>query len=249
MQFNGDANNMDLCTLADKLVKTDDTDFPLVDKALYANWGLREIFKEIWKIFGGWTFDDSNNSGEPVVKTNLLNDGTQFYAFATVGAITGVDYEDENGNKYKLDPITLEEIRGMGYAEEDFYDDPGAPRYYRPVKNGIKIYPAWFTTKSAVTNGLIVHVGARDITSFTPSSTTAVPGYDSAAGHEAVASFMAMKHAQINTLDSFAGLFNDWLTSLKGVKDYYAMKFREVKPAIRKGTGRTGGGYADEFIS
>lgn len=247
MIFNGDANDNDICTLADTLAKTNDTDFPLKEKAQYANWGLREIFKEIYKVFGGWTFQDSNVSGTDQVMTNLLNDGTQFYAFATVGALAGMEYEDENGNKFPLTPITLEEIRAMGYSEDEFMDEPSTPQYYRPVKNGVKIYPAWYTSKAAVTNGLIAKIKSQDISAFSNSSTSVSPGYDSLAGHEAVAVFMAMKFAQINTLDSFAGLFNDWLTALKGVKDHYASKYAEVKPRIRKGHG--GNNYASEFVS
>lgn len=248
MQFNGEANDNDLCTLADTLAGTDDTDFPLKEKAQYASWGLREIFREIYKIYGGWTFQDSNVSGLDEVATNLLNDGTQFYAFAAVGAIAGVEYEDDNGNKYKLDPITLEEIREMGYAEAEFYETPATPRYYRPVKNGIKIYPAWDTSKSAVTNGLIVKIKSQDVSAFVHGDTTKVPGYDSLAGHEAVAIFMAMKFCQINTLDRYAGLFNDWLTALKGIKDHYASKFAEVKQKIRRGHSGNAG-YVDEMVS
>lgn len=246
MVFNGDANTMDLCGLADRLAKTDDTDFPLTDKALYANWGLREIFKEIYKVFGGWTFQDTNVSGQDQVATNLLNDGTRFYAFATVAGLAGMEYEDENGNKYPLEPITLEEIRERGYAEAEFMDTPGDPRYYRPVKNGVMIYPAWYTSKSAVTNGLIAKIKSQDISAFTSASTSTSPGYDSLAGHETVAVFMAMKFAQINTLDSYTGLFTDWLTGLKGIKDHYAAKFAEVKPKLRKGNG---GSFVDQFVS
>lgn len=247
MVFNGDANDNDICTLADTLAKTDDTDFPLKEKAQYANWGLREIFKEVYKVYGGWTVQDSNVSGQDQVTTNLLNDGTRFYAFATVGALAGMEYEDANGNKFPLKPITLEEIRAKGYSEAEFMETSGDPQYYRPVKNGVMIYPAWYTSKAAVTNGLIAKIRSQDISAFTAASTSTSPGYDSLAGHEAVAVFMAMKFAQVNTLDSFAGLFNDWLTALKGVKDHYASKFTEMKPKINKGHG--GNGYASEFVS
>jgi hypothetical protein len=232
MQFNSEANDQDLCTLADLLAKTDDTDFPLKEKSLYANWGLRELFRHIYQVYGGWAIQDSNVSGTQEVTVNLVADGTQFYTFATVAWIAGVEYQDANGDRFKLDPITLEQIREMGYAENEFMSTAGTPEYYRPVKNGIKIYPS---SDTAVTAGLIVQIGAQDISPFTPASTTAVPGYDSLAGHEAVAAYMAMKYAQIHTLDSFAGLLNDWLTALAGVKNHYKKKWDMDKPpAIRK---------------
>jgi hypothetical protein len=243
MVFNGDANNMDICTLADLPNKTNDTSFPLWKKAMYANMGLRAIFREIYKIYGGWTLQDTNVSGIDEVTTNLLNDGTQFYAFATAQWIAGVEYEDANGNKFPLIPITLEKIREMGYAEDEFYETPANPQYYRPVKNGIKIYPA---SDTAVTNGLIVKIGAQDISPFTPSSTTTQPGYDSLAGHEVVADFMAMKYSDENDNTNFPKRELAWQRGVVGIVAHYKRKFMEAKPAIRKGS--MGSGYADSML-
>lgn len=241
MQFNSEANDQDLCSLADLLAKTELIDFPLKEKSLYANWGMREIFRHIYQVYGGWAIQDSNVSGTQEVTNDLLDDGTQFYTFATVSWIAGVEYEDANGDRFKLDPITLEQIRDMGFAENEFLDTPSTPQYYRPVKNGIKIYPS---SDTAVTDGLIVQIGAQDISPFTPSSTTTEPGYDSLAGHEAVAAYMAMKYAQVHTLDSFAGLMNDWLTALSGVKSHYSKKWAMDKPSkIRKDTN-----FVDQYV-
>lgn len=245
MNFNGDANTMDLCGLADRLVKTDDVDFPLSDKALYANWGSREIAREIYKSYGGLTFQDSNVAGVDEVTQTLLNDGTRFYPFVTIAAIAGMEYMDENGTKFKLEPITLEQIQEMGYAEAEFCKTPSTPRYYRPVKNGVNIYPAWSTTKAAVANGLIGKIRSQDISPFTAASTSTAPGYDSLAGHEAVAAFMAQKYASINVLDCFEQRYAEWITGISGVKSHYAKKFAEMKVAIRK-QGR-GGDYASQF--
>lgn len=245
MVFNGDANNMDICTLADLPNKTNDTSFPLWKKAMYANMGMRAIFREIYKIYGGWTLQDSNVSGEDQVTTNLLNTGARFYAFATVQWLAGVEFEDENGNKFPLKPITLEEIRERGYAEAEFMETPGTPEYYRPVKNGVMIYPAWYTTKAAVTNGLIAKIGAQDIAPFTPSSTTTQPGYDSLAGHEVLAAYMAMMYSDENDSSNFQKRELAWQRGVVGIVAHYKRKFMEVKPALRKGP--VGGGYANQM--
>lgn len=247
MVFNGDANNMDICTLADQPNKTDDTSFPLWKKAMYGNMGLRAIFREIYQIYGGWVLQDTNVSGEDEVTTHLLNTGAQFYAFPTAQWISGVEYMDENGDLFPLIPITLEKIREMGYAEDEFYDTPSTPQYYRPLKNGIKIYPAWDTNKAQVDNGLIVKIGAQDISPFTPSSTTTQPGYDSLAGHEAVAEYMSMKYSDENDSSNFQKREAAWLRALVAIKAHYKRKFMEVKPAIRKGA--QGGSYASQFVS
>jgi hypothetical protein len=247
MVFNGDSGGLDICTLADKMLgDSDDTEFPLAEKALYANMTMRVIFRAIYEVYGGWVFQDSNVSGVDSVATNLLADGTQFYAFPTAQWINGVEYMDEDGNKFPLTPITLEEIRERGYAEDEFFDTPSTPEYYRPVKNGIKIYPAWDTNKAEVTNGLIVKIGAQDISSFTAASTSTQPGYDSLAGHEAVAAGMAMFFADYNELSAFSKRKLAFEEALQGIKNHYKKKFREIKPAIRKGVG--GGGYANQML-
>lgn len=247
MVFNGDSGNIDICTLADKPNKTNDTSFPLADKAMYANMGLREIFRAIYQVYGGWTVQDSNVSGTDRVSTDLLNDGTRFYAFATVAFLKGMEYTDEDGNDWALTPITLEEIRDMGYAEDEFMDTPGDPQYYRPVKNGVMIYPAWYTSKSTVTNGLTALIGAQDISPFTAASTSTSPGYDSLAGHEAVAEFMSFRYSDDNDKTNRDRREAAWLRALGAIKAHYKRKFMEMKTAIRKKP--MGNGYADQFIS
>lgn len=247
MVFNGDANNMDICTLADIPNKSDDTSFPLWKKAMYANMGLREIFSAIYDVYGGWSFQDSNVSGVDEVTTNLLNDGTQFYAFATAQWIAGVEYKDEDDNVFPLSPITLEEIRERGYAESEFHETPSTPLYYRPVKNGIKIYPAWDTNKAAVTNGLIVKIGAQDVSPFTPSSTSTQPGFDSLAGHETLADYMSMKFSDESDSNNFQKRETAWLRGLGRIRSHYKRKFMELKVTIRKGP--TGRGFTEHFVS
>lgn len=232
MVFNGDADDQDLCTLADKLVKTSDTDFPLKEKALYANWGLREIFKIIWRVYGGWILDDTNNSGEPEVKTNLVTTARNLYAFATAQLIDAMEWLDANGNWNPLKPITLEEIIAMGYAESNFMTTNGNPIYYRPVQNGIRIYPDSDTARASALKARL----RRDISPFASTSTSVSPGIDSTL-HEAVAVFMAYKFADINTLSSLPARLADWLSfagngnTPGSIEKHYMQKYRQQFPA------------------
>jgi len=231
MVFNGDSGNLDICTLADKMLgDSDDTEFPLSEKALYGNMALRAIFREIFAVYGGWTFQDSNVSGIDTVTASLVS-GTQFYAFATVAWLKGVEYEDQNGNVTPLIPITLEEIRERGYAEEEFMSQDGNPQYYRPVKNGVQVYPA---PNYSLADGLIAKIGAQDISPFTAASTSTSPGYDSLAGHEAVAAGMAMFYADYNELSSYAKRKQAWDEAVSAVRTHYKRKFMEIKQQIKK---------------
>lgn len=244
MVFDGDANNMDLCTLADSPNKTNDTSFPLWKKAMFANMGMRAIWREIFDTYGGWQFFDKNLAdGSERIAANLLDDGTQFYAFPVAEWIIGADWVDGNGNEFPLTPITLEEIRDRGYAEDEFFDTPGSPEYYRLVNDGIKIYPS---SDTAVTDGVLVHVGAQDISPFTPSTTDTEPGYDELAGHEAVAEFMAFKYSDDNDKSNRDKREAAWLRSLAGIKSHYKKKFMERKPAMRHKP--MGTGYVDGLV-
>lgn len=238
MIFNGDSDDQDICTMADKMAKSDDTSYPLKEKAMNANWALRIIWSIIMSVYGGWIFDDSNNSGQPEATTNLVS-GTQVYAFATAQMIFELEFQDLNSVWTPLKPITLEEINALGYAESEFMKTSGYPIYYRPVKNGAKIYPA---SSFSVTSGLKAHIG-KDITPFTSTSTTATPGFDSIL-HEAVPTFMALQYAGTNSLDVAKKLQKDWdsnkdVTGIEGgyvkrIKDHYSTKFKQHFPQTLK---------------
>lgn len=233
MVFNGDADDQDICTLADDIAKTDDTDFPLKMKARLANWCMRDIFKVIMQVYGGWTLNDPNTAGPPEATQNL-GIGTRIYAIASAQWIAGVEYSDANGVWTRIHPITLEEIHDRGQAETEFMKTNGNPLYYRPVGNGIKLYPG---ANFAVALGLKAHI-SKDITPFTSASTTAEPGFDSLAGHENLALGMAVKYEGINRLDSYQAHFNDWILFLASLRAHYAEKFkREYPTRVRRATG------------
>lgn len=237
MVFNGEANDQDICTLADNKAGTNDVSFPLKKKAMYATMKSKEVFREIWKVYGGWILDDSANSGEPEALANLTS-GTDFYAFATAQALIGVEYQDSAGRWNKLDPITIEEITERGYAEGDFMTTNARPLYYRPVQNGVKLYPA---PNFSVSNGLKAFI-KRDVVAFVPGDTTKTPGWDSVL-HEGLAIGMALEHAKDNTLAVAASLQNDWALFLGDVASHYQRKFRELFPPAIKRRADIVGGY------
>jgi len=240
MVFNGDANNQDICTLSDRLAKTDTTDFSLADKALYANMRMKEIFLWIWSVYGGWVADDSNNSGDQSVVANLVTTAKNIYAFAGAQMIDEMEWLDANGNWNPLLPITVEEINAMGYAESEFMKTAGNPQYYRPVQStGIRIYPDSDAARSSALKARI----RRDTVAFTAASTTAAPGFDSIL-HEGLAIGIALTYADINGPDARAlKLQKQWdgneeVTKQEGgfkkrVKDHYRSKFRQQHPQIK----------------
>lgn len=228
MVFNGDSNDQDICTLADKQVKTDDIDFPLTEKALYANWGSREIYKAIYLAYGGWIEDDKNQTSIPEFTGNLTTN--QFYPLPDdLQALHSIEWMDSSGSWHPLNPITLEEINDRNSAESEFMKTPGNPLFYRPLANGFKVYPAADTAR----NSAIRVKGTRDIISFTAASTNITPGFDSLF-HEDLSVFMALTFADINTLARAAKLQEKWDGILESITDFYSSKYKQMfPPAIR----------------
>lgn len=235
LQFNGEGNGQDICSYADSLVKTNNTSFPLTEKARYANHAMREIWKTIFMAYGGWMFDDNNNTDLPIATTDLIKDQT-FYTLPTdLSHIHGVEFLNNGGVWIPLSPMTMEKIHQRGYAESQFYSVSAVPLFYRPVANGFKIYPASNVTQS---QSLRVHF-SRDISGFVPGDTIKKPGFDPIF-HEGVAIFMALQYAKINSLSSAGGtmkgghrtgLSSDWYEFLEGVKKHYSERFRQMFPA------------------
>lgn len=238
MVFNGDADGQDLVTLSNKLAgNATNTSFPLSEKALYANMRQREILASIRRAYGGWIYDDSNNSGNPEATANLVS-GTQEYAFINAEQITAVEYQDSSGFWSSVKPITIEEILSMGYAESEFQKVSGYPLWYRPYKNRIKLYPAPNFNGTAA---LKVHE-SRDVTAFASTSTTMTPGFDSSL-HEGLAIGMALSYAKRAGLPAAGGvmrngvrtgLLSDWGEFLDRVNNHYSMKFKQEFPQKMK---------------
>lgn len=240
MVFNGDADDQDICTLADRHGGSNDVSFPLKDKALYANKRSRQVWFAIWKAYGGWMQDDSNNSGQPETTIALTTTARNLYAFASAQAIHGMEWLDANSRWRKLKKITLEQIQEKGYAESDFMTTAGDPVYYRPVQNGVRIYP----DSSAVRSNALKAIMKRDIVSFASTSTTATPGWDSIL-HEGLAIGMALDYAKANTLAVATTLAEDWRDYISEVSAHYQTKFKENFPAIM----RKGAPIANEYVS
>lgn len=229
MVFNGDADKQDLCNTADGMAGSNNVSFSLQKKARYANLACRKIWMAIWRAYGGWIADDSNNASEPEVKTNLVSTPRNLYPFATAQIIDAMEWLDANGNWNKLKKITLEEIIEKGFAETQFMTTVGDPQYYRPVQNGVRLYP---DSSAARANALKARI-RRDISPFTSGSTSVAPGFDSI-HHEAVAIFMALQYAKDNSLDVAKTLAGDWTEAVGEITLHWKLKFSQNIPKIRK---------------
>lgn len=235
LPFNSNSDSQDIVTHANNLVLSDNTSFPLTLKAQFANEALRIIWQDIFYAYGGWIYDDSNQTDLPEATTTITS-GQQFYTLPVDSdSLMGIEFLNTGGTWITLTPITLEKIKQNGYAESEFYKTSSTPIFYRPVANGFKLYPPsnWTATSS-----LKVHI-SRDMSSFLSSDTTKTPGFD-APFHYGVPLYMALKFAQINGLSVAGGtmrggyktgLLSDWFEFREQLKRHYSERFRQMFPA------------------
>lgn len=226
MVYNSHATGQDICTLADKLVKTDSTSFPIAEKTVYANMGNRLILTELFNAYGGWKYDDRNNTDFPISTTALTANQTNYSLPVDVSSVQGVYYlaEGTTDNWTKLTPITVEQINEID-AEPNFQNIASVPQYYRLLNNSIKIYPA---SNYTLSGGLMVEY-TRDISEFATTDTTKTPGFEPIF-HEAIAVYMAYRYAQANSLTSLNGITQQWTDYLSRIKRHYTQKFGEMFP-------------------
>lgn len=225
MQYNSETNSQDIVSCADDLAGTNSTSYPLAAKTRAANQGLRLIWSWIFDAYGGWHYDDRNQTNLPEATTTLTT-GQSFYSLPTDSAhVLGLSVKTTGSTWTKLDPITLEQIQQLPDSEANFLTTNGPPRYYRPLANGFKIYPASNYTQAASLELFF----SRDVSTFAPSDTIKTPGFDSEF-HEAVVVYIALQYAKRKLLPVAAALYNDWQRYEQLIRKHYSKRYQEMFP-------------------
>lgn len=225
MVFNSNSDSQDLVSLMNDFSNGDANTFPIKQKTRLANKALREIWSWIFESYGGWIYDDGNNTSDfPIALASLVS-GQKDYSLPTSALdIHAIEVKDTSGNWTKLKPITLEEILTI-QAENEFQENNGNPIYYRLIGNNFKTYPA---SNYSQTNSLRVSF-TRGSTAFASTDTTKEPGFASEF-HEAVAIGASKDFAQIKSLPSFQGLLLQWRTMENRIKKFYTERYYALYP-------------------
>ena len=227
MQYSGNSTSQDITSLANLYTKQNDTSFPLTEKTIYANMGNRIILTEIHDAYGGWKYDDRNNTDFPIATTHLVANQTNYALPVDTVQLNGVYFLEEGTTDTwtKLQPITLEEINRIE-AEPNFNNTPSIPQYYRVLANSIKLYPAADFSQD---DSLMVEY-SRDISTFATTDTTKTPGFD-IIFHEAIAVYIAYQFALINQVSTKTSIEEQWIALLARIRRHYSQKFKDMFPA------------------
>lgn len=227
MIYNGDANEQDLVSLLNDYTGQDNYSYTLNAKTRNMNQANREIWTWIHEAYGGWMYDDSNNTTDfPTATTPLILNQQDYVLPSSALTVRGVEVKLQGSNVWtRIFPKTEEQIRDDIMAEKQFMSTPSQPRFYVPYANSIKLYPA---ANYAQTASLRVSY-ERETVAFTPASTTQTPGFN-ALFHEAVAVGAATKYANFKTLRNKNDLLNEWADYKSRITKHYQERYQQLFP-------------------
>lgn len=190
MKFNDLSTSAGLVQDANFWAKTDETKYPLKDKARNATEWLKKVGLWIWEASGEWSFDDSNLTTLPIATTDLEEGVGDYELPTTLLRLERVEVKDVNGDFRKLIPIDQADLQNT--AIDEFRATNGLPIYYDVIGNSVNLYPKPTSTHVTLDDGLQVIVG-RDVDPFLSTDTTKEPGF-SEYFHRIVSIGMAMDY-------------------------------------------------------
>ena len=213
------------------LTNVDINKYPLKDRARNINEWNRVVWTWIFEAYGGWQFDDDNNSST----TDLPNGSVDFVAEIgeygiPSGALTIRKIEilqSDGSTSVELLPLPIEGIPG---AEASFLSTSGTPRYYRLVGDVVKLYP----TPNYSGVKYLTFFFDRDMLAFAFDDTTEVPGFASPF-HRTLSIGASLDYSiakgPATKVNSFSGLIADYK---KRLQKFYAKRFLANYPTSIK---------------
>ncbi len=187
-----------------------------------------KVWSWIFESYGGWVYDDSNETDLPQGATDLAS-GTSKYALPSEAlTVHRVEVKDSAGDYIKLDVLTSEMIN-MGIDELE--PNNGTPRYYRLLGNTVELFPA---PNYASTGGLKVYFD-RGAVAFASTDTTKTPGFASPY-HNALAVGASLEWMKIKQPDhkTILHLKEDWARYERDVRQFYVERFKDYRPKIKR---------------
>lgn len=191
------------------------------------NLALDRALSIIFQADGRWQFDDSNHSGYPTVKGNLVANQRE-YTFT----------EDTAGNLlleihkvYILNGSVYEEIEPIDELNEpqifNEQNPTGIPYRYGKKADGIFLDPI---PPSNVINGIKIEV-SREGSYFTSGDTTKKPGFHGLY-HEYLAIQPSAEYAKINTLSNAVALENKRIEMERDITTAYSRRAKDERKII-----------------
>lgn len=223
MQYSQDTDGQDIVSLVGDATGVNTTaGIKQITRA--CNRALKIIWSWIFEAYGGWQFDDSNNSDVPTATTALVASQAKYTLPLNAKTVRALEYKDENGTWHRLKAVTQEEINDWG-SESEFYDTASQPLYYSVMHRLLKLYPAPNFSQTA---SLRLQFD-RGVVVFASTDIQQQPGFDSEF-HEAVADGASYYIAKDKSLQNVQLLQDNWQQWENKIKLFYNKRFYDEFP-------------------
>jgi hypothetical protein len=225
MQYNSHATNQDLVSLLNDLTGMDDNIYSLPAKTRDMNTANRAIWTWIHEAYGGWQYDDANNTSDfPTATTSLVSSQKDYGIPSDAMTVRAVEVKNTSGVWNKMLPLTEEQIRDF-QAENEFYKTASQPQYYTVKGNSINLFPAPNYSQSA---SLRVSYD-RETSAFVTTDTTKTAGFASVF-HEAIAYGAGAIFSSYKSIPQMVALQQRWLDYEQRIKTFYSNRYHELFP-------------------
>lgn len=191
---------------------------------------VNEINRRVWHIiftaFGGWQYEDANQTDLPAA-TDTLTSGQTSYALPT-GSLTvrGIEVKDTGGIWRQLQPLTEEMIREH-QAMGEFFKTSGQPLYYQLIGQTVRIFPASNYTQAASFKVFF----DRGSVAFASTATTETPGFASEY-HGILPIGASLEYLMIKQPNdaTTTRLANEYAKYEQNLRKFYQQKFHQMFP-------------------
>lgn len=189
---------------------------------------VSELWAVIFQAYGGWTYDDKNQTDLPESTTDLVAGTTKYALASNMLTVNRVEVTDSGGNVRRLVSLPQEQIEGVGLASFQPMLQ-GAPQFYRLTDGVIEVLPA---PKENVTDGLCVYF-ERDSVQFVSTDTTKTPGFASPF-HRLIPIGTSIKWYKIKQPKSatLRELKEDYSDGIEQLREYYEQRWRDYRPRL-----------------
>lgn len=167
MYFSNTSTEDGIIQEINRLCSTTDVTYSLKAKTARVNQAL-DAFETIAIGFDkNWTFDDTNNTGLPIGRTNLVSGQEDYPLDATYLTVKNVFVADSNGNYTEItQEVTPKNTLLLPTSNS------GVPKFFRLAKGSILLSPI---PDYSYTNGLKIEFN-RTIPRFASTDTNVTPG-------------------------------------------------------------------------
>lgn len=190
---------------------------------------MAEIWSWIFEAYGGWQYDDSNQTDLPESYTDLVAGQSKYGLASEMLTVNRVEVTDSSGNTRRLIAKPQEQVEVVGLEQyAPFYVD-GMPQVYRLTDGTIEVLPA---PTENVDGGLTVFF-ERDGVSFASTDTTKTPGFASPF-HRLVPIMASIAWLEIKQPNSkiLVNLLNKKEIGMVELQNYYQQRWRDYRPRM-----------------